>query len=61
MEGGLILGVKEDYAHIAHNDTSVMVEDWKICTATYTASTSGRRSFLTVPSIPSEGSHLGPL
>ena len=33
-----MLGVKEDYEHVAHNDTSDTIEDWKICTATYTAS-----------------------
>ena len=38
MEGGIMLGVKEDYEHAAHNDTSVTGEDWKICTANYTAS-----------------------
>lgn len=38
LEGGIMLGVKEDYEHVAHNDTSDTIEDWKICTATYTAS-----------------------
>ena len=33
-----MLGVKEDYKLVAHNDTSDTIEDWKICTATYTAS-----------------------
>ena len=33
-----MLGVKEDYEHVAHNDTSVTIKDWKICTATYMAS-----------------------
>ena len=58
-----MLGLKEDYEHAAHNDTSDTIKDWKICTATYTASNirggGGRRSFSTVPSILSEGRNLG--
>ena len=38
LEGGIMLGIKEDYEHVAHNDTSDAIEDWKMCRATYMAS-----------------------
>ena len=35
LQGGIMLGSKEDYEHAAHNDTSITAEDGKTCKVTY--------------------------